>query len=438
VPPDGSSQPFFTDASRAVLSAVMTVFAKLKEADKKPWSLRDVITALRSSERIRLLVSIFPEVEEMVLPYLDDTWAFPSVLSTIATKMAPFEVVAARFEQAKAAGRMLSLSDWLKTESILVVGSSPANRASLDPINRVIFRRLFDLMLDQENQRDALTWVFLDEVREAGKIEGLSSLLNQGRSKGVSVVLGFQEIEGMIQEYGEHVSAEIFGQCGYKSFLRTGSPKTAQWVEHYWGVSHILEASYSDSVTHSKDGTSVTSGVNHSQQFRQAVHASSLMQFPPTGPRSGVLAGYHDIPGKGPILRYQDWSEIVSLLKEDDARRLNLPPEKSNECRWKDQGTQSEVVRTWTKQEISRFKRFALRSGQVSERDLGQREFVFTYGKEGDVQTPEKPPEVLKAEPPQEKSSSHNATDKKEEPEKPPPGGRGKTTQSQLPSRRNR
>ena len=352
-----SQQPFFADAARAVLSAVMVAFAKMKEKDKQPWTLRDVIVALRSEGRIRTVVRQFPVVEEMVAPYLEDERVLPSILSTIATKIAPFEVVAALWEQARLKGRVMSLSSWLKSESILVLGSSPANRASLDPINRVLFRRLCDLLLDMENRSDALTWVFLDEVREAGKLEGLSSLLNQGRSKGVAVVLGFQEIEGMIQEYGQNIASEIFGQCGHKTFLRTGSAATAGWIEHHWGQTQMMETSYSSSVTQGGDGgRSRTEGVSYQRQVRQAVLASTIMQLPPTGPRSGVLGAFHDIPGRGIIHRMENWNEIAALLKEDDDRKAKASPEKLDECKWPESELDFELVRPWGDSDKKRFR----------------------------------------------------------------------------------
>jgi hypothetical protein len=327
----------------------MVAFAKLKERDHQQWSLRDVIVTLRSKHRIQSLVRLFPAVEEMIAAYLADEEVMPSILSTIATKIAPFEVVAALWDQAlkKDPQRRMSLATWLKSESILILGSSPANRANIDPINRVLFKRLFDLLLDSENTTESISWVFLDEVREAGKLDGLSSLLNQGRSKGVAVVLGFQEIEGMFQEYGEHMAGEIFGQCAHKTFLRTGSPITANWIQSYWGESELMEVSFSSSVSRGSEGTSRSESVSYGKQMRSAVLASTVMQFPPTGEGSGVLAALHDIPGRAAIQQTEAWSDIAAFLKEDNERKAAAPPESLDECKWDDTSIDFELVRPW-------------------------------------------------------------------------------------------
>jgi len=80
----------------------------------------------------------------------------------------------------------------LSPHSILVLGNDEDNRAAIDTINQLIFKRLSELMLAQPevNPGDSKsTWFLLDEVRQAGKLEGLSALMTKGRSKGAAVLL---------------------------------------------------------------------------------------------------------------------------------------------------------------------------------------------------------------------------------------------------------
>ena len=76
---------------------------------------------------------------------------------------------------------------------------------------------------------------FLDEFREAGKLEGLRRLLNKGRSKGACVVLGCQDVEGVRAEYGREEANEILAQCTHTVVLNVGSPETAQWATGIFG-----------------------------------------------------------------------------------------------------------------------------------------------------------------------------------------------------------
>ena len=223
---EGASQRYFSDAARSLVASVMTAFALgVKNRD---WTLRDVILALRDPIRLKAVVALHRATEDKAQPYLSDSRVLPSVLSTVATKMDQFDVVAAFWARAAAAGRKFSIRRWLGGRGVVVLGASPANRANVDPINRAFFKRLSDLLLEQQDKAESYTWLFLDELREAGYLDGLRSLMNQGRSKGVCVALGFQDIEGLECAYPDGEAGEILGQCSHGAFLRTNSHKSGQ------------------------------------------------------------------------------------------------------------------------------------------------------------------------------------------------------------------
>lgn len=260
-----ASQPFFSDAARHLLSGVLMALMK-----KAPggWTFRDVVVAMKSKDRLAELLSGVPETHDLVGTYLDARES-SSIMSTVATKMAPYEVVAAAWSRARGT---ISLRQWLKDESILVLGNDEAHRFALDAINRVIFKRLTELLLsqrelspDEQRATSRRTWIFLDEAREAGDLEGLSTLLTKGRSKGVCIVLGFQDIEGMRDAYGKERANEIVAMCANKAVLRLESPETAEWAGKIFGEyeQYEIEQSWSQgqSTTH---GTSTTDGTGKS------------------------------------------------------------------------------------------------------------------------------------------------------------------------------
>ena len=360
-----SQQRFFPDAAKSLLATIMIALARRKQDDGKPWTLRDVILALRSAKRMRALVEPFDLIKDMAAPYLNDEKVMPAIISTLATKLNPFEVVAALWERAIAKGRTMSLKNWLTTESILVLGSSPSNRASLDPINQVIFKRLSDLILDSKDTRSNLTWLFMDEVREAGKLEGLSSLLNQGRSKGLAVVLGFQEIEGMENIYNEKVAGEIFGQCAHKTFLRTNSQKTAQWIQSHCGELQQIEPQYSISDTSGPQGSRTTS-VTYQRKVEHSVLASEVMTYPMTGPKEGLTA-LQDVPGLNLETTVCPWAKLEELLEMKKPKKSDSNPELSNECPWPEGKLEDELLSLWSKEENERFGLSSGADGKAEE-----------------------------------------------------------------------
>lgn len=252
-----SSQPFFANAARQLMEGVMVAFILTRPHQ---WTLRDVLVALKSSSRLTAVLSSTPETKDLVETYLSNDKESKSIIATIGTKLGALDVVAALWESANS---KVSLRDWLSSESILVLGNDEAYRASLDVINQVIFKRVVELLLAQPETTLGRTWFFLDEVKEAGNLDALGRLMTKGRSVGASVVLGFQDVDGMYEAFGENQAKSIFGQCATKVFLRLDSPETAKWAESVFGEYEAVEVKQSASLGEStSEGTSTTKGTS--------------------------------------------------------------------------------------------------------------------------------------------------------------------------------
>ena len=233
-----TSQPFFADAARHLLAGVMISFIRNSPEN---WIFRDVIFAMKSGDRLKEVLSRDESTRDL-LEYFKNELTAQNIMSTVATKLQRYEFIAAAWSHAT---EKISLKQWVEEESILVLGNDEATRTALDAINQVIFKRVTELVLDQSESTTRRTWFFLDEVREAGRLEGLGRLLTKGRSKGACVVLGYQDIEGLREVYGHQTAAEITGQCSNKAILRTDSPETAKWGASLFGDQEILERSTS-------------------------------------------------------------------------------------------------------------------------------------------------------------------------------------------------
>lgn len=250
IPEDkNASQPFFASAARDLLTNVIMVFIKLKPGE---WTFRDVILAMKSKDRLINLLKKTPETEDLVSAFFEDKRTSDNIMSEIKTRIAPFETVASVWNYSK---DKISLRHWVKNEYILVLGSNEEHRATLDPINRVIFQRITELILSQSNSKTRKTWIFLDEIREAGNLESLGRLMTNGRSKGACVVLGFQDIEGMRDAFGKERANELVGQAANKIILNINSPETAKWASELFGSYEFIEEETSENT-----GSSVTSG----------------------------------------------------------------------------------------------------------------------------------------------------------------------------------
>lgn len=290
---ENETQPFFRDGARHLLYGVMR---GLNANAPNAWTLRQALLVMKNQGRLIRLLEQTQSGQDIAETYASDKRVFLNILTTASTLLLPLEIVAALWDKQD----RVSLTDWLNSDSILIMAQHPAYRAALTPINQAIFRRASDLTLSRPETADR-TWFFLDEVRDAGRLDGLPALLNQGRSKGASVVLGFQDIEGMRAAYGEKEAHEIVGLCSNKTFLRTDSQLTAKWVEEHFGKTLRYERRVSHtngfSSTSGPYGTTSSSStsVHYERIVDDAVWASTLMSWPKTCEEHG-LRGLHDMP----------------------------------------------------------------------------------------------------------------------------------------------
>jgi type IV secretory pathway TraG/TraD family ATPase VirD4 len=314
----GGSNPYFFQAARSLLTGVMIAFI-LKCPGK--WTLADVLNAMRSIETLKTILLGTSHTSHLVERYFANERTSNDVMSTLDTKLRPFQYVAAAWSRAS---ESISLSEWLDDQYVLVLGNDEETRSAIDAINQVIFKRLSELVIAQPESRTRRTWFILDELKEAGRLDGLTSLLTKGRSKGACVVLGFQDIEGLSVAYGDNRTArEIVGLCANKALLRTDSPMTAEWASSLFGSREVLEYRMTESSGQSKAGKQTSTTQSEQLQKRETVLPSELMALPTSGPDNG-LCGYYIIPELGAYRADVEWKWIEANLAPIDTSVPNL------------------------------------------------------------------------------------------------------------------
>lgn len=314
----GSSNPYFFQAARSILTGVLIAYI-LKCPGR--WNLADVLHALRSVETLKNLLLGCTQTAYLVERYFSNEKTANDVMSTLDTKLRPYQYVAAAWSRAN---ESISLSDWLNDEFVLVLGNEEETRSAIDAINQVIFKRLSELVIAQSESRTRRTWFFIDELKEAGRLDGLTSLLTKGRSKGACVVLGFQDIEGLSVAYGDNRTArEIVGLCANKAILRTDSPMTAEWASSLLGSREVLEYRVTESSAKSKGGKQTSTSQSEQVQKRETVLPSEIMALPTSGVENG-LCGYYIIPEIGAYRADVGWNWIESALLPIDSSVPNV------------------------------------------------------------------------------------------------------------------
>jgi hypothetical protein len=257
------SQPFFAKASAAILAALIQCHMR---KNPKGWDLADIIFDCISEDNLITRLSSMEDnvYNRSALTALARGDTRASVMAELNSGVSIYLPIAACWRKAKQEGRLLSIRHFLSRDTgILVLGANQQFSESLSPINRLFLRRFSELALDSADDSlwkgDKRTWVFLDEMKELGKIDCMANLISKGRSKGICVVIGFQDISGLKEAFGENQAKEITACCHHKLFLRLEG-ESAEWASTSVGQSEVMDIAISV-----RSGTSITASSSQNE-----------------------------------------------------------------------------------------------------------------------------------------------------------------------------
>lgn len=320
IPPIHESQPFFGDAARHLCYGVMLSFI----LSQKPWTFSNFIRAMQTENRIRRILKKHAATQAIEKQYFYDPRLSANILSTISTKLLAFGPIAASWDTAT---EKFSLEDWVENNWILVLGNYETGRSAIDAINRCIFKRASDLLLNQTNSFTRRTYFLWDELSEAGKLDGLVSLMKKGRSKGACCVLAFQSVQGMRDHdlYGPQQTDEILGQIANRFFGRLECVATAEWASSLFGDQENEE----EIVTESTGSGGTSRSINRQRVTRRLVMPGEFMDTPACNAENG-LSGYYIVRSHGAYFDNIPGNELwgASLIppRSDVPEFLPRPP----------------------------------------------------------------------------------------------------------------
>ncbi len=295
--PDGKKgeggQRYFHEAARDLLAGVLIA---LRYLAVEQWDLQDVLNIVRTPESLKAGLSACPDTVHLVSQHMTGAeTTFRNVYSTLSVAMNLLKTVGAAWRASADAGRSLGLADWVRDSvaEVLVLGSDDTRRATIEPINRVLFKRLSSLLLapEEPRTRQPRTWVFLDELTEV-KLDGVRLLSNQGRARGVVLVVGFQSIEAMQDQYGDKEALAFLANFANRAFYRVESQATADHISGLVGDAEIEEPRYQQSESQSKQGSSMSSSTTMQKGTARVFLPSELLTLAPASPATGLTGLY--------------------------------------------------------------------------------------------------------------------------------------------------
>ena len=320
IPSIHESQPFFADAARHLMYGVMLSFI----LTGKPWTFATLLRVMQSASRIRRVLRRHPQTRAIEKEYFGDERLASNIMSTIATKLLPYGNIAASWETAT---ETFSLEDWCRGNWILVLGNYETGRTAINAVNRCITKRAIDLTLNLPDSFTRRSWFVYDELTEAGKLDGLVSLMKKGRSKGAVCVLAFQSVQGPRDQssYGPQQADEIFGQIANRFFGRLECVATAEWASSLFGDQEFSE----ESITESSGAGGTSRSTSRHRASRRLVLPSEFLDLEACNMENG-LSGYYIVRSHGSYFDklegHELWGNALTSPRSDVPEFLPRPP----------------------------------------------------------------------------------------------------------------
>lgn len=332
---EGKDNHFFDAATRDILVASALGLASFAGKPEN-WRLRDLLLACLYPGYCEFILdragnSANPDhathafTKRIYKTYLQgaDAETVSNIRASVQSRLSIFEPAASKWADLPES-RCFSLAEWQKGGGALILSTDDAARAATDPLVRAVFSRASSLLLSMADWEggQGRTWVFLDEVRDAGRLDLLPRLLLKGRSKGVSVLLSFQDIDGLREVYGPHLANEMVGQCGNLALLRLSSPSTAQWAASNFGRKQETVVSQQDSASTGLGAGMPTTTIQRAQTAGNQIQEvarflDSTFLFMPSiesSPENAIHGLYRVIGRKVKPEQYIPWDKHLDLV----------------------------------------------------------------------------------------------------------------------------
>lgn len=290
--------PHFVAGSRQLMAAVMRAFRKLGS----DWTLWDLVVACSSEKNLRLLGSAsgLSDIDDRLSNKGDEKG---SVLASVSTATNHLRIPAALWKRSFLQGERFNLTDWLEGRGprVLVLGYDTSKQESLQPLIQAFLARIIvDLLAGDEHEHAPKTWVFLDELPLAGRIDKLAHFLNTARSKGVAAVLGTQSVNmlNIPELYPGPETPAVLANPRNRAFLRTSDNETALWMANQIGKREAFELGFSSSEGWSRHGgRSTQDGTDIRLQERFLIHPDAFKDTPSPDEQTPLIGSFESFHG---------------------------------------------------------------------------------------------------------------------------------------------
>jgi type IV conjugative transfer system coupling protein TraD len=302
VPKSSSSDKFWENAGKALLSAAFKKYAKLGEPDVHKLYYLLVQADLSDFSQF------FCNTEAASYTHMKGDKMTMSIRATLVNHVQAFQLLTPSDEP-------FSIRKWVNESpegQWLFISAKPDQRETLLPlISGWIDTAINALMSEEPNPKRRL-WFVLDELPALQKLPSLETGMAEARKYGGCFLAGVQSFPQLINTYGQNQAQSVLDLFNTKIFFRNTDPNTTSWISKVLGEAEIKE--HVENLSYGAN--TIRDGVSLSQQTRTKplVLATEIACLPD-------LEAYIKLPATVPTGRIRMRHKAVETLSKGFVER---------------------------------------------------------------------------------------------------------------------
>ena len=252
VPEPEASNPngFFITNARHILEA-MILYLKMKGLGTNENLIK---IASKTPEDLLKLFKSDPEVEKQCIMAITPLQSeeVRSMMTEISRYLKAFTIMPSKPD--KEGMKTFNITkDFLKKRKIRIFFNLDKNsEIFVKPIMKIFMELLIKKFLSAPDGENTPTLFLFDELSNFDKTPSIMDLLDKGRSKNASVIVGIQDKAKTEFVYGHDLTMNMMNSCNSAIYLRVNSNDEAEYVSRQIGSQEVERTSESDSVTDEK------------------------------------------------------------------------------------------------------------------------------------------------------------------------------------------
>jgi hypothetical protein len=245
-----SKDKFWSEASRQIVKSCIQHLQTIHGTD---WSWKDLAKSLNSQDTILGAVMLYaPTLAPIFVgPGGVPTNTGASLLSSMNAFTGSIEDLCRSWDNTNPRtgeeiepGRLIprfSLREWALTPTVqrrVIVLQGNKRYLTLERAYIQSIISAFGAIMNSPEMPDSKTrriWLILDEFPQLGKLEHFAQYLEVGRSKGLCVILGLQDLAQLREIYGRETADVWAAICGTYIVCRSQGVETVRWLVQFFG-----------------------------------------------------------------------------------------------------------------------------------------------------------------------------------------------------------